>query len=128
MGEDWLTQALSSRWTIAAAAYLFGLLCGWAIRRGARANAEKADAGGDLRRDDAEAMETASESGEDVPASAKLSALEAEIRQARSILEADAEEHDAMSEILRGIDEAVKRANGRLKHVLKSVKNNKTGQ
>ncbi len=121
MGQDWLTQG-GSQWAVAVIAFLLGLLAAWAARR---MTDPKPDApGGDLGSEPEERVPGAALES-DAAASAKLSALEAEIRKARSILNADAEERAEMAEILAGIDEAVKRANGRLKLILKSLKNDR---
>lgn len=128
MTEDWLTQALTNRWSLAAVAYLLGAVSGWLFWRAVRSGAEDRD-DGDLTielPEEAEAVPGDKEKN-GAPASAKLSALEKEIKQAKSILETDAEEHAAMADILSGLDEAVKRANGRLKLILKSIKNGRNG-
>lgn len=126
MGEDWLTQALTNRWTVAAIAYLAGVVTGWLIWRvvSSGGNDGRADHRGDLKVNGADDAKSGGDGGrkDNAPASRKLSALETEIREAKAILEADAEEHAALAEILTGLDEAVKRANGRLKLILKSVK------
>ena len=57
-----------------------------------------------------------------VPDEIKLSALERELKKARQMLDDDALENEAFAELLTGLDEAVKRANGRLKIILKSIK------
>lgn len=130
MGEDWLTQALTSRWAIAAAAFFLGVATGWLIWRAVKPGeaGKPVDDRGDLKIDPAEGGETkngaeAVQDQDKGKPSSKLNALEAEIKQAKSILKADAEEHAAITDILTSLDEAVKRANGRLKLVVKSMKN-----
>ncbi len=56
-----------------------------------------------------------------------LSALEAEINKAKAMLEAETEERAELAAALASLEEALKRANGRLKLILKSVKRAKSG-
>ena len=57
----------------------------------------------------------------------KLSALEAEINKAKALLEAETEERAELAAAVASLEEALKRANGRLKLILKSVKRAKSG-
>jgi|GEM_PF-4737983 len=56
-----------------------------------------------------------------------LSALEAEINKAKAMLEAETEERAELAAAVASLEEALKRANGRLKLILKSVKRAKSG-
>ncbi|WDI31735.1 hypothetical protein PUV54_00845 [Hyphococcus flavus] len=55
------------------------------------------------------------------PGESPISALQLEIDKAKQLLQADAEETRENEETLRQLDEAIKRANGRLKLIMKSV-------
>lgn len=111
MGEDWLMQLLTSRWTAAASAYVLGLLTGWAIWGAAKAADRHVE--GDLNR------ESSPENGD------ALGALEAELEKARALLDDQAEDQKTVLDVVARLEEAIKRANGRLKLIVKSVKNKK---
>jgi len=138
MGEDWLTQMVSDRWFPAAVAYFLGLITGWLIWSGGKARAGRADeaavngsldeAADGLAKEKREpVVESASaaieeKNGDKEPVAMKIGALESEIKKAREMIAEDAEENAAFAELLSNLDEAVKRANGRLKLIIKSVK------
>lgn len=138
MGEDWVAQVLSDRWFPAAVAYFLGLFTGWLIWSGARAGApaedeavSEATGAGDAETkpeaDNAAPSENKSKKSKE-PISIKISALESEIKKAREMLAEDAEETAAFTDLISNLDEAVKRANGRLKLIIKSVKRAKPDQ
>lgn len=95
-----LTQMLANGWPLALAGFFLGVLAGGAIPQ-----ANKKEDGVRL-----------------APGEDGLSALTAELKAARELLEA--EESDAVdtAETLKNLDEAIKRANGRLKLIMKAVK------
>ncbi len=61
-----------------------------------------------------------------VSASLKLEALAAEIKNAKVMLHAETEEREELAAAVASLEDALKRANGRLKLILKSVKRAKT--
>lgn len=104
MGEGWLMHIVADRWFLAGAAYFLGLLTGWLVWSGGRLK-------------DGEAPPEAAR-----PPAERLAALEAELKTIQSLLQEDDAESEAFAEHLGELDDAVKRANGRLKLILKSVK------
>lgn len=124
--ESWLTEALSSKWLPVAVAYLLGLLTGYVLWNAGRSTDDGDDEIiYDVEDDDFEGPIV--EYDADAPPSTKLEALEAEIKNAKQLLSENSEEQKTLSEIIGTVDDAVKRANGRLKIVLKSIKRIKTG-
>ncbi len=113
MGEDWLIGVLTSRWTAAASAYVLGLLTGWVIWGAEKTVVDNID--GDLNGD----------LNGDKPDPAALGALRDELKKAQSLLKAETQDQDGVNETVERLDETIKRANGRLKLILKSVKNKK---
>jgi len=120
MGIGWLM------WVLVITAYALGLVTGWVIWRLAKqAPADDGSGAGiasvlsAIRRK----ADFSANGKHDAPDDLKLAALDAEIKEAKAILEADKSERDALSERLADVDAAVKRANGRLKLVLKSIQN-----
>lgn len=120
-------------WAPVIAAYVFGIATGWLIWGGARSAPRRE--GGETtvatapepdRRDDASDLKakvsTGTTDADPCPAPMKLGALESEIRSARELLSQGDEEADAFSEELSTLDAGIKRANGRLKLVLRAVK------
>lgn len=100
---DWLTQIIADRWFTAFIAFFVGLLTGW------------------LMSDRQSKVETGNgDAGEPLPD--KLAALEAELKTAKALLEDKDADDEATAETLSGLDEAIKRANGRLKLIMKSIK------
>lgn len=116
MGEFWLSGVAWGSWALALAIYLFGIASGWLIWGGRRSVSEE-DAPPGATQDEVGAANT----GAARPASAKLAALESEIRKARELLESTDGESDTLSNELLDLDHAVKRANGRLRLVLRAV-------
>lgn len=99
-------------WAVFIGAFVFGLATGWLIWGGARAAAfarrgpEDGLAGGP----DGKVPEAA------------IAAIEREIRAARALIdEADAQSADTVGE-LDALDASIKRANGRLKLLVRAVK------
>ncbi|MHA7871498.1 MAG: hypothetical protein ACX939_04020 [Hyphococcus sp.] len=107
MGEGWLTQILTDRLFLAIGSFALGLATGWLVWFGGRING-----GGHsgLKAPDAPA-----------PDAEKLDALAAEIEKAAALLRQNEDDQVACQEALSDVDEAVKRANGRLKLMLKSI-------
>jgi len=145
MSGDWLMQMMSERWFPAVVTYFLGMLTGWLIWSGRLSSEHKpgdenanayrgtnAYHGDELDGGTKDANTDEPSAGEapaiekringKEPVSMKLGALESELNKARKLL-ADADEDNAVfSELLGGLDEAVKRANGRLKLIMKSIK------
>jgi len=115
MGEGWLTQILSNRWILAIGAYALGFLTVWLLQsRGwLKIGPRKTPGHPTSKLSDVAAVPERSE---------KLDALAAEIEKAKSMLEEQEADREASEEILDELDGAVKRANGRLKLILKSIK------
>jgi hypothetical protein len=130
MGEDWLTQALSNRWALALIAYFLGLLTHWGVSRQA-----KIESGGPAKGDQNAAAAASEATSENVassnnnhrsaPSEVQLAAIEAEIREAKALMETEEGRHEAIKDQLASVDAAVKRANGRLKLALRSLNNHK---
>lgn len=59
----------------------------------------------------------------DAPVSVKIEALNAELRHVRGLLVNHDDEQKKFSEIVTSLDEAINRANGRLKLIVDTVKN-----
>ncbi len=96
--------------------YLFGTATGWLIWGGRRAPAVSGER---LK----SALEESAASEAPMPAAdaAALGVLEKEIREARALLDQD-EETDTYFHALAELDASVKRANGRLKLLARSLK------
>lgn len=118
MSESWVSGVGWASWALAIAIYIFGIASGWLIWGGRRSSPdEPADADADAA-PAGPGGETRPAPG---PASAKLGALESEIRKARELLEKGEEEAAVFSEDLATLDQTIKRANGRLKLILRAV-------
>lgn len=116
MGESWLSGVAWGTWALALAIYLFGIASGWLIWGGRRSVPEENELPG------AAVEEAASENaGAARPAPSKLAALESELRKARELLDSTGGESDSVAKELSDLDHAVKRANGRLRLVLRAV-------
>ncbi|MEZ5891905.1 MAG: hypothetical protein R3C58_01970 [Parvularculaceae bacterium] len=99
-----LMRMLADGWLLALAGFAAGLALGAWLSR-AKGEAGKPAETGEPRR----------------PSDADIAAIEAEIRAARQLLEAEEAEAGEAAEALKNLDEAIKRANGRLKLMLKAV-------
>lgn len=95
-----LTNMLANGWPLALAGVFIGVLASELMARHRKGAAPRIR----LKR------------GEDA-----LSALQSEINAAKELLEAEAEEDALSEEALKNLDEAVKRANGRLKLIAKAI-------
>jgi hypothetical protein len=132
MGEGWLSGFLAAPWAPAAAAYLFGIVTGWLIWSGrgqARAGESSEPGAPDAAPKEKREPIIATAEGDDIknggdpcPDVMKLGAVESEIRSARELLAESDEEAKAFSQELFTLDSAVKRANSRLKLILRAVK------
>ncbi len=100
MDVNALTQMLANGWPLALAGFVFGVIAG-----GLAARKAVSDRRGDQRA---------------APDDAALSALGAELKAAKDLLEAEEAEAGEVDEALKQLDEAVKRANGRLKLISKA--------
>lgn len=127
MGDSWLIAFLSSRWVLAALAFALGAAArhyAWPKikqRLAARAASnnpaapqadESVEAAPNMAADNTEGDKARAE---------KITALEAELQKAKSMLEAQAEDEGDMMTAIAELDDAVKRANGRLKLMVKSL-------
>jgi hypothetical protein len=105
-------------------AYLLGLLTGWFAWCARRSDQNNQQPG--------ETAMTPDQQTKFVPdavsASAKLEALAAEIKNAKVMLHAESEEREELAAAVASLEAALKRANGRLKLILKSVKRAKSGE
>lgn len=112
MDEGWLTQVVTNRWVLAVGAYAFGFATFWFLSSMDRLPARFRNPADNLRNP----LDRESSKVE------KLDALTAEIEKAKSLLEDHEEESVSSRELLGELDDTVKRANGRLKLLLKSIK------
>ena len=96
-------------WAPLAIALLVGLACGWLIW-GLR--------GGDASEAETRAAAAAVEGDE----RKEIVVLRAELEAARALLDEDSDQQEEVGRQLAALDEALKRANGRLKLLLRSVK------
>lgn len=105
-------------WALALAIYLFGIASGWLIWGGRRTVSEEDEVPGVSTGEAAPEETGVTRRG---PAPAKLAALESEIRKARELLASNDGEAETLAKELSDLDHAVKRANGRLRLVLRAV-------
>lgn len=135
MDEGWISGFVAAPWAPAAAAYIFGIATGWLIWSGQRANGaasaenpaavETADLADAPKREPIISKAEGDEiknGGDPCPAAMKIGAVESEIRSARELLNETEEEARAFSQDLSTLDSAIKRANGRLKLILRAVR------
>lgn len=99
-------QMIAVGWPVGLAGFILGALIG-----GLMAHARAGETGGDA------ADRPRLRPGED-----NLSALAAELKAAKELLEAEEADADQVADTLKNLDEAIKRANGRLKLLTKAVK------
>lgn len=142
MDSNWLMEILASSWASIGLAYIFGVLTGWTVwgvalqkrlsDQEASINEETqfqsgADAGAGVdasHPDESMGSKATSAAKKDSEPGRLIDALETEIKNAKALLAAEARRSDLMGEIADELDGAVKRANGRLKLLAKSLKNN----
>ncbi len=98
-----LIQMIAAGWPLALAGFFLGAVFGGLMARG-----DKEESGERIR---------VLRPGED-----GLTAIAAELKAARELLEAEEAEASEVTESLKSLDEAIKRANGRLKLITKAVK------
>lgn len=101
---DALMQMIAVGWPLGLAGFFIGVLLGGLMARG----------GGE---EPGERLSRRLRPGED-----GLSALAEELKAAKALLEAEEAEAEEVSESLKNLDDAIKRANGRLKLITKAVK------
>ncbi|WP_375206450.1 hypothetical protein [Hyphococcus sp.] len=99
---DALMQMIAVGWPLGLAGFILGALVGGFMARGG----ETGNDAGSLIKPDADGLE----------------ALAAELKAAKELLEAEEAEAAEVAETLKNLDEAIKRANGRLKLITKAVK------
>lgn len=107
----------ANSWFVAIAAFALGLFAGWLVWARGVFNKDETptSTSGDLHAADQEEADP----------NDKLAVLDAELKKVRSLLAETESESEAFAELLSGVDEAVKRANGRMKVLLKSIKRSK---
>lgn len=110
-----MAELLESPWLVAGLAFVLGLFAGWMAwgRPWGDDHAPGAGNGSNAVRNGIIPAEATSED--------KLALIAAEIQKARAEMDAAEENDVAMSGELDKLDQAVKRANGRLKLILKSA-------
>ena len=114
MSGNELTQIFENAWIVGLVAFVLGLFIGWAIW-GASSTGETDD-------HPSERAEPSVKSGDnDTAADPRLGSIEAELEKARGLLSENAEADNAFSDELEALDQAIKRANGRLKLILKAA-------
>ncbi len=113
MGDGWLIALLGNRWFLAIAAYALGFVTAWFLVKSGRLDA--------LTRFLQAPKDGEQSSSDTAPDGDKLAALAAEITKAKAMLEENEADQKANFDLLQDLDEAVKRANGRLKLILKSI-------
>ncbi|MFN0023572.1 MAG: hypothetical protein ACKVS5_06690 [Parvularculaceae bacterium] len=115
MGEALKTVFVSTPWAPLAIAFLVGLACGWLVwgLKSVSEPTEKAD-------------ETTASGGRDDPK--EIIVIRAELEAARSLLDDGDERHADIEQQLGAIDETIKRANGRLKILLRAIKTAANGR
>jgi len=106
-------EFLGNRWFLAIAAYGLGFATAWFLVKSGRLDALKESIW-----PSGESERSPSATGKE---SDKLAALAAEITKAKTMLEENEADQKANFDLLQDLDEAVKRANGRLKLILKSI-------
>ena len=137
MGESSIFGIAIAPWAPVIAAYVFGIATGWLIWGGPRPQPKAApghtpangvvedlvDApAADEEESDLKAkIVSGTTEADPCPPPMKLGALESEIRTARELLEQKDEEAKAFTEELSTLDAVIKRANGRLKLVLRAI-------
>ena len=89
-------------WVLVIFAFFFGVLIGWLLQHRTKDKARQEEVG--------------------AAPSAKLGAIEAELKNAKLLLEANDADATMAAAKLAGLDEAIKRANERLKLIIKAVK------
>ncbi len=114
-----MAEILESPWLVAGVAFALGLVVGWMAwgrpwRNGPARNDLSAGNGG------ADAARDVSSGVSDSPDDALGSVL-AEVKKAKAMLDGADDAEAAMGKELDRLDQAVKRANGRLKLILKSA-------
>lgn len=115
---DWLTHIIADRWFTAFIAFFLGLITGWLLSKGRKTGEETENGHAGAIGGPASGA----------PPSMKLGALEAEIKNIKTLLEAKEVDDELTAETLSSLDEAIKRANGRLKLIVKTVKKAKTAE
>ena len=121
MNEGALAEMLESPWLVAGVAFALGLFAGWMAWGGPwRDKTEAGNGGPGIAPAGADTVgDTAL--GPSATPDEKLGAILAEIHNAKTLL-ADAEDAETtMRAELDSLDQAVKRANGRLKLIVKST-------
>lgn len=97
-------------WAPLAIAFIVGLACGWLIWGFQSATSDDATA---------PAAEPAQDGGDERK---EIVVLRAELEAARALLDDEVDQQEDIGRQLSALDEALKRANGRLKILLRTVK------
>lgn len=115
MGEAFQSVFGMSPWGPLALAFLFGVAFGWVLWGARRDGIE------DFNEPDAVVTKDGEEPRE-------IIVIKAELQAARSLLEEREEQDGAVTEQLSAMDEAIKRANGRLKTILAAIRRAAAGK
>ncbi len=111
MGENFQALFGDSPWGPMALAFLFGVAFGWVVWGARRDDRDDAD-------DERDAIVSASP-GEEPK---EIVVIKAEIQAVKNLLDQNDEGDAAITEQLSKLDEAMKRANGRLKLIISAIK------
>ena len=93
-------------WLLVIFAFFFGVLIGWVLQRRTAPPTQQSDSG--------------------KAQSKKIGALEAELEKAKRLMESNDADTAFVKEALAGFSVALKRADDRLKLIMKAVKNDKS--
>ena len=118
-------------WMVAVAALIFGVGLGWLLWGGRKSDAAKPDAAEGASPVAAPVNSEASQAGSASAANARpaesLDAVERELKDARELLEEGEEEMRLFGEEIADLDSAIKRANGRLRLLIKEIRRRALG-
>ena len=112
MDEHWLMTILLSRWVIAAVAFAIGIYVGRRLLNIKQADTGNSSAAGEM-------------TSRDGAGDKKIDALNEELQKAKAAINDDDDISTTMLEAISTLEETVKRANGRLKLIEKSMKKSK---
>ncbi len=115
MGEAWQSLIASAPLAPLALAFFVGIACGWLIW-GLRGS------GGDSAEDRQANAAVAASAEAEGDERKEIVVLRAEIEAARALLNQNDAQQDDISNQLKAVDDALKRANGRLKIVQQGLK------